>query len=180
MVTTFRNPVSILTLMTCSLVLKMVQICFHPLFVSLKTVFPNFSNACTNRCLKMMIDHNDMIFLGLGQFFHISLPYAQMSLQLACPYMWSLSCDRRVMFLHTVKRNCLSLASAVLPMPSFQIRVRNTTVKLMSPAENPFITFLLHAPEYFGRSSCYLTYLTNYLCCSVVHYVWEILSLNLM
>lgn len=38
------------------------------------------------------------------------------------------------------KRQCLSLASTVVPRPSFQIIVRNATATLMSQAKNPVIT----------------------------------------
>lgn len=60
------------------------------------------------------------------------------------------------------KRHCLSLASAVVPMPSFQITVRIPQSHRYPKPQILSSLLVLHNPEYFGR---FWSYLTFYLFC---------------
>lgn len=115
-----------------------------------------------------------MTFLGLGHKWLTNLHIHTCRVCL---------CDKRVSGSHIQhKRPCLSLASALVPMPSFQITVRNATVTLLSQATNPVVTFssfsillnILAGPHLV----LLFTYFTIYLCYSVVNYVWKIQSLT--
>lgn len=62
------------------------------------------------------------------------------------------------------KRHCLSLPSAMVPMPSFPITMR---IQFHSHADATILSLSvpLHNPEYFGRSSSYFSfsYFTIYI-----------------
>lgn len=149
----------------CSLVLRMVPTYSSPRLFLLADCFPRFQQWLHRTGVQKQLLITIMIFVGLGQFFvflfrkHKCLTYLHVHTCRMCLCERCVPCSPREW-----KRLCLSLASAVVPMPSFQISGRIPQSRWCPKPQILSSLLVFHNPDYFGTSSSYFTfYLIFYL-----------------
>lgn len=107
-----QEPLSILTLVTCSVVLRMVHIYFPPLFVSRRGFyFPRFQQWLPRMGAQKVIINNNRDIPGFGSVFVFLFPKHKCLTNLHVYTCSICHCDKCVSYYHTQRKgHCLLLA----------------------------------------------------------------------